>query len=99
MVLNVEARVGDSMVMVVQARDAHDARPASLYVYVEDTEATCARALECAGSTDESAVFELDDFTAEHYSFIQKHIPRRALDGRRQPRDQPAVHCEIDGAT
>ncbi|MEO6878703.1 MAG: VOC family protein [Gemmatimonadaceae bacterium] len=44
-VLNIEACVGDSMIMVVQARAAHDARPASLYLYVPDVDAVHARAV------------------------------------------------------
>ena len=47
--LNVEARVGDSMVMVVQARAGHEARPASLYLYVPDVDAAYARAVAAGG--------------------------------------------------
>jgi uncharacterized glyoxalase superfamily protein PhnB len=48
-VLNIEARVGDSMVMLVQGRPGHAARPASLYLYVPDVDAAYARAV-AAGS-------------------------------------------------
>lgn len=45
-VLNVEVRIGDSTVMLVEARAAHDARPAALYLYVPDTDAVYARAID-----------------------------------------------------
>lgn len=48
-VLNVEVRVGDSTVMLVEARAAHDARPAALYLYVPDTDAAYARAVAAGG--------------------------------------------------
>lgn len=50
-VLNIEAQIGDSMVMLVQARTAHEARPASLYLYVPDVDATHARAIAAGGVT------------------------------------------------
>src|SRR6195952_5407277 len=49
-VLNIEARVGDSMVMVVQGRPGHEARPASLYLYVPDVDAAFARAVAAGGA-------------------------------------------------
>jgi PhnB protein len=48
-VLNIEARIGDSMVMLVEARSAHDARPASLYLYVPDVDVVHARAVAAGG--------------------------------------------------
>lgn len=50
-VLNVEARVGNSMVMVVQGRPGHEARPASLYLYVPDVDAAYARAVAAGGAS------------------------------------------------
>jgi uncharacterized glyoxalase superfamily protein PhnB len=40
-----EAQIGDSRVMMGQARAEWPARPSSLYLYVEDTDATYQRAL------------------------------------------------------
>ena len=42
--------LGDSMVMVVQARDGHEARPASLYLYLSDVDAAFARAVDAGGT-------------------------------------------------
>lgn len=43
-------RIGDSMVMMGQARGEHGANPTMLYLYVEDMDATFKRAIE-AGAT------------------------------------------------
>lgn len=48
-VLNIEARIGDSIVMLVEARSEHDARPASLYLYVPDVDVVHARAVTAGG--------------------------------------------------
>ena len=48
-VLNVELRIGDSTVMLVEARAGHDASPASLYLYVADADTVYARAVEGGG--------------------------------------------------
>ena len=42
-------RLGDSVVMIGQAREEWPARPAALYVYVEDTDAIYKRALAAGG--------------------------------------------------
>ena len=46
-----EIRIGDSVVMIGQARDEWPARPGALYVYVEDTAATYRRALDAGGKS------------------------------------------------
>ncbi len=45
-VSHAEARIGDSRVMMGQARDEWKAQSAMLYLYVEDADATYQRALE-----------------------------------------------------
>ena len=45
-----EAKIGDSIVMIGQARDEWKARPATLYLYLPDVDATYKRAL-AAGAT------------------------------------------------
>ena len=44
-----EVRIGDSMVMVGQARDEWQPRPASLYLYVPDVDATYRQAVVAGG--------------------------------------------------
>jgi PhnB protein len=51
-----ELRIGDSIVMV-SGSGARDARPAFLYLYVEDVDATCARATE-AGAVQREAPWD-----------------------------------------
>jgi uncharacterized glyoxalase superfamily protein PhnB len=46
-----EVRIGDSMVMIGQEREQWKARPGTLYLYVEDTEATYRRAIEAGGKS------------------------------------------------
>ncbi|HZU25350.1 MAG TPA: VOC family protein [Bryobacteraceae bacterium] len=41
-----EMRIGDSIVMMGQARDEWKARPATMYLYVEDVDAVYQRALQ-----------------------------------------------------
>jgi uncharacterized glyoxalase superfamily protein PhnB len=48
-VLNIEARIGSSMVMIVQGRQAHDIRPFALYMYVPDVDAAYRQALDAGG--------------------------------------------------
>jgi len=51
-----EARIGDSMVMIGQARDQWRPRPGTIYLYVPDVDATYKRALAAgAKSTQEPA--------------------------------------------
>jgi len=45
-VRHAEAIIGDSVVMMGQASDQWTARPSTLYVYVDDTDATYQRALD-----------------------------------------------------
>jgi uncharacterized glyoxalase superfamily protein PhnB len=52
-VMHAEIRIGDSLVMLGQAGGPWKARPAALYLWVEDVDATYARALH-AGATSES---------------------------------------------
>lgn len=48
-----EVRIGDSMIMLGEARDQWKAMPATLYLYLEDVDAAYARAL-AAGATSVS---------------------------------------------
>jgi uncharacterized glyoxalase superfamily protein PhnB len=52
-VMHVEVKIGDSLVMLGQAGGPWKARSAALYLWVENVDATYARALE-AGATSES---------------------------------------------
>jgi PhnB protein len=53
-VMHAEIMIGDSLVMLGQAGEQWKPRPAALYLWVEDVDATYARALQ-AGATSESA--------------------------------------------
>ena len=46
-----EVRIGDSIVMIGQARGEHQPRPGTLYLYVDDTHATYKRALDAGGKS------------------------------------------------
>ena len=52
-VMHAEIKIGDSLVMLGQAGAPWKPRPAALYLWVEDVDATYARALQ-AGATSES---------------------------------------------
>ena len=52
-VMHAEIKIGDSLVMLVQAGGPWKPRAAALYLWVEDVDATYARALQ-AGATSES---------------------------------------------
>jgi PhnB protein len=53
-VMHAEVNIGDSLVMLGQASEQWKPRSAALYLWVEDVDATYARALQ-AGATSESA--------------------------------------------
>ena len=53
-VMHAELQIGDSLVMLAQAGGQWASRPAALYLWVEDVDATYAKAL-AAGATSESA--------------------------------------------
>ena len=46
-----EVKIGDSMVMMGQAREEWKARPGALYLYVEDTHAVYKRAIDAGGKS------------------------------------------------
>ena len=48
-IANAEVRIGDSMVMVAQAREPWKPMPAGFYLYVPDTDATYEAALAAGG--------------------------------------------------
>jgi len=50
-VMHAEVRVGNSMVMIGQARDQWTPRPAMFYLYVEDVDAVYKRALAAGGKS------------------------------------------------
>jgi uncharacterized glyoxalase superfamily protein PhnB len=52
-VMHAEMKIGDSLVMLGQASGRWTPRPAALYLWVENVDATYARALQ-AGATSES---------------------------------------------
>ena len=49
--MNIEARIGDAMLMIVQGRPGHERRTAAFYVYVADVDAAYARAIAAGGSS------------------------------------------------
>ena len=53
-IMHAELRIGDSLVMLGQANDRFRPKTAALYLWVDDVDATYARAL-AAGATSESA--------------------------------------------
>ena len=53
-VMHAEIKVGDSLIMLGQSGDQWKPRPAALYLWVEDVDATYARAI-ASGATSESA--------------------------------------------
>jgi uncharacterized glyoxalase superfamily protein PhnB len=50
-IANAEVRIGDSMVMVAQAREPWKPMPTGFYLYVSDTDATYAAALAAGGAS------------------------------------------------
>ncbi|MBE9107304.1 VOC family protein [Nostoc cf. edaphicum LEGE 07299] len=50
-IINAEVRIGDSVVMVSEARDEFKPMPSSIYLYVENTDATYNRALQAGGTS------------------------------------------------
>ncbi|MBD2730561.1 VOC family protein [Nostoc sp. FACHB-892] len=50
-IINAEVRIGDSVVMVSEARDEFKPMPSSIYLYVENTDATYNRALQAGGAS------------------------------------------------
>ncbi len=58
-IANSIVRIGDSMVMVSDGDERYPARPAAYYLYVEDADASMARALT-AGAVLEMAVADMD---------------------------------------
>ena len=50
-VMHAEVKIGDSIVMMGEANDKWPAMPACLYLYVDDVDATYARALKAGATT------------------------------------------------
>jgi uncharacterized glyoxalase superfamily protein PhnB len=50
-IMHAEVRVGDSIVMLGEAKEGFPPRPCSLYVYVEDVDAAYRRALHAGASS------------------------------------------------
>jgi PhnB protein len=50
-VWHAEARIGGSMLMIGQAQGQWQPRPSTLYIYVEDVDATCRAALEAGAQS------------------------------------------------
>ena len=66
--LNVDIRISDAMVMLVQARPDHPHRPADLYHYVGNVDPVYARAIEAGGAS----LMEPDDtFYGERQAGIE----------------------------
>jgi len=67
-VFNIEARIGNSMVMVVQGRPDHDIRPMSFYLYVPAVDAVYEKALQ-AGAI--SVLEPADQFYGDRCAGVQ----------------------------
>lgn len=51
MIMHAQLRIGDSMVMVADARPEAPARPSALYLYVQDTDAVYHQAIAAGGKS------------------------------------------------
>ncbi len=50
-IMHAEVKIGDSIIMLGEANERFQARPANLYVYVEDTDAIYRRALQSGANS------------------------------------------------
>jgi uncharacterized glyoxalase superfamily protein PhnB len=50
-IMHAEVKIGDSVVMMGEAQGEHKPMPASIYLYVDDTDATYKRALQAGASS------------------------------------------------
>lgn len=67
-VMHAELRIGDSMLMVGEATEEFGAMPMSIYLYVQDCDATYQQALEAGGVS----VFEVMDMpSGERYGGVR----------------------------
>ncbi|HEY3269694.1 MAG TPA: VOC family protein [Geothrix sp.] len=67
-IANAEVRIGDSMVMVAQAREPWKPMPAGFYLYVPDTDAAYAAALAAGGA---SLLEPADQFYGDRNAGVQ----------------------------
>ena len=67
-IANAEVRIGDSMVMVAQAREPWKPMPTGFYLYVSDTDATYATALAAGGA---SLLEPADQFYGDRNAGVQ----------------------------
>jgi len=80
-IMHAEVKIGDSVVMMGEAQGEHKPMPASIYLYVDDTDATYKRALQAGASSqmEPANMFYGDrhgsvvDPVGNHWS-IAKHI-------------------------
>jgi uncharacterized glyoxalase superfamily protein PhnB len=49
--MNAELKIGDSMIMMGESQGEHKPRPSTIYLYVEDTDAVFARALDAGAKS------------------------------------------------
>ena len=66
-IMHAEVRIGDSAIMMGEARGEHKPMPASLYLYVNDADATYKRALQ-AGAT--SQMEPSDQFYGDRHASV-----------------------------
>jgi uncharacterized glyoxalase superfamily protein PhnB len=67
-IANAEVRIGDSMVMVAQAREPWKPMPTGFYLYVPDTDATYTAALTAGGA---SLLEPADQFYGDRNAGVQ----------------------------
>ena len=66
-----EVRIGDSVVMMAEARDEHQPMPGAIYLYVNDTDAIYQRALQ-AGAT--STMEPADQFYGDRSAGVRDPV-------------------------
>ncbi|PSB04805.1 VOC family protein [Merismopedia glauca] len=67
-IMNAEVRIGDSLIMVGEARGECPPMPSSIYLYVENTDATYKRALQAGGT---SMMEPTDEFWGDRHAALK----------------------------
>ena len=73
-IMHAEVRIGDSAIMMGEAQGEHKPMPGSIYLYVNDTDATYKRALE-AGAT--SQMEPADQFYGDRHASVVDPVGNR----------------------
>ncbi len=81
MVTHAEVKIGNSMVMMGEARGEHSPMPAMFYLYVEDTDATYKQAIAAGGI---SVMEPTDQFYGDRNGGVKDHCGNQWWIGTRQ---------------